>query len=1013
MKFLEYWVYRPVGSVMTALLIFLLGTVALLKTPVDLLPSLETPRITVYTYYPHATPREVEKGITEPLERTLGGVSGLRRLRSSSSEGGSYVVAEFEWGTDLEEALEDVRERVRREEENLPEEAERPLVRKFDSQAMPVMMLSYATEMNPYHAREYVDSHVVYRLERVAGVASVLAWGGGAREVLVDLDVHRMKALKISVSQVLDALREGNVSLPGGNLTRGGRSVRIRVPGKFSSPEEIGNRIVCFRGGCPVPLRSFAEVHLIPSERYYVYRVNRKNSVQLSLYKGAGENTVAVANEVYRVIEEINRELPGGKLVVLFDSSEYVRESLTNVIYAGIIGGFLALGVLYLFLHSLRATFVVGVAVPLSVAACFGLMRMWGFSLNIMSLGGLALGLGMLVDNAVVVLESIYRKRKTYSDPCRGAVEGAREVFYPVLGGTLTTGVVFLPLFFFRGMSGMLFRELGTVVVMSLFASLFVALTLVPMLSRFLVPSGDILSETSGRAEIFSRRYEKSVTFLFRHSRKGIFLFCGALGGMLCFFPLVGSELMPSTDESELRVYFSMNRGTPLEVREAVMCRMEDIMERAVPEIRVLQCAADRDAAGGVFRLRLAPRGARKRDVREIAEEVHQVLQKIPGIRGRVRVPNSILGNLLGGTGEQAVSVEVRGFDSSVARALGEEIRSRGETIPGVTDVTLPEERGVPEYRLSLDREKVASLGSDFREVTRTVRFFLAGGDAGEFYHSGDTFPLRIRGKDLVETDLSGLLSLSFATPSGKILDLANVAGVDLARAPLAISRKDRQRILTLSVAAPSRPPGDLVQDLRKVLQDLPLPEGYSLAFGDSWEEQSRSFRELYRSILLALLLVYMILACQFESLVEPFLVILSVPLGMPGVVGLLFLTDTTWNLQSLMGCLILTGISVNNSLLLVYQAGEYEQRQGFPPEEAVKKAGRERLRPILMTSFSTGIALLPLAFGWGGAMQAPLARALMGGLFSATTGTLFLLPLLYVWVRRFSKRTPERIEKK
>ncbi len=985
---------------MGALLVFLLGLTALGKTPVDLLPSLETPRITIYTSYPYATPQEVEQGITEPLEKALGGVSGLRRIRSSSSEGGSYLVGEFFWGTDIEDALEEVRDRIRQQEAFLPEDAELPLVRRYDSQAMPLVMLSYATSMDPFHAREYLDAHVIYQLERIPGVSSVFLWGEGGREVRIDLDVHRMKALSIPLSKVLGALEAENCTSSGGRLTQEGNTLGLRIPGKYASLEEILDTVVSFRRGRPITLRSFAQVVFAPSERPYFYRVNRQNSVQLTLYKGTGENSVAVAKRIRKVLEKINRELPGGELVILFDASLYIRQSLSSVVYAGVLGGLLALGVLYLFLRSFGATLVVGTAVPFSVAACFALMGIGEFSLNIMSLGGLALGLGMLVDNAVVVLENIFRKRRIYEDPARGALEGTREVFFPILGGTLTTGVVFLPLFFFRGMSGILFRELGSVVIMSLLASLLVALTLVPMLSRFFLPSFENTILSFQGMEGISRTYENLLHLVFEHPRKAGLLLLVAAGGALLLLPLMGSELLPPTDESELRIYLSMEQGTPLEVREAMMKQVEAVLEEAVPEIRIMQCAADRAADGGVFRLGLAPRKERNRGVQEIAEEVHEILRSLPGTRFRVRVPSSILGNLLGGSGEQAVSVEIRGFDPLVAGFLGKEVVRRAETIRGVTDATLPEPRGVPEYRLRVDREKASALGIEIREIARTVRFLLAGGEAGEFFRGGLSYPLQLQGENLREKGIRDLLEMPLVTSREKVLELGNLGESILARAPLSISRKDRQRVREVSVAAPSRPPGDLVKDLRRALRDLPLPEGYSLAFGGSYEEQTRSFQELYRSIGLALLLVYMILACQFESLVEPLLVITSVPLGMLGVICVLFLTDTTWNLQSLMGCLILTGIGVNNALLLVFQAGDYEKRLGFSPEEAAKKAARERLRPILMTSCSTGIALVPLAFGWGGEMQAPLARAVIGGLLSSTGITLLGIPPLYSLVR-------------
>lgn len=978
----------------------LLGMAAFLYTPVDLLPSLETPRITIYTSYPHATPREVEQGITEPLEKALAGIQGLRRISSSSSEGGSYVVGEFFWGTSMESALEEVRERVRQQQEVLPKDADPPLVRRFDSQAIPLMTLSYATSIDPYHARQYLDSHVIHQLERVPGVSSALLWGEGAREVRVDLDVYKMKDFGISVSQVVQALEEANLSSPGGRLSLGEHSVGLRIPGKYASLEQIGDTVISYRQGRTIPLRAFAGVTFVSVERPYIYRVNRNASVQITIYKGSGENTVAVADRIYDVLRRINRDLPAGELVTLFDSSRYVRESLSSVAYAGIGGGVLALGVLFLFLRSLGATLVVGAAVPFSVAACFGLMRLQGFSLNIMSLGGLALGLGMLVDNAVVVLENIYGKRKVCSDPAEAALEGTREVVFPVLGGTLTTGAVFLPLFFFQGMSGILFRELGSVVMLSLLASLVVALTLVPMLSRFFVPPLETSLVSSGEMGGIARIYEDLLSWIFQHPRKGGILFLGGAMGVLLLLPHIGSELVPPTDESELRISFSMQQGTPLETREAMMMGIEKVLEESVPEIRIMQGAADYAAEGGVFRLALAPRSERSRGVQEIAGEVHEILQKIPGIQGWVRIPSSILGNLLGGSGEQSLSVEIRGFDPQVAGVLGEEVVRQAESLRGVTDASLGEVRGFPEYHLLIDREKASSRGMHRGDIARTVRSLLAGRTAGEFFREGSFFPLRLQGEGLQDKSMKELLQLPLAVGEG-VLELGNVATSLLARGALSISRKDRQRVRYVTIAAPSRPPGDLLKDLRALLEDLPLPEGYSLSFGGAWEEQSRSFRELYRSILLALLLVYMILACQFESLLEPLLVMTSVPLSMLGVILMLFLTDTTWNLQSLMGCLVLTGVGVNNALLLVYQGGYYEKRQGFSAKEAALRAAQERLRPILMTSCSTGIALIPLAFGWGGEMQAPLARAVIGGLVTSTLVSLLGIPLLYEVLRR------------
>ena len=1023
MRIISFCVHRPIFTGMVALLILVLGGVALRGTAVDLLPEIEAPHISVSTTYEDAAPEDVEESVTRPLEQALSAISGVEEVRSTSSEGESSISLNFVWGTDLEAATSDVRDRLDRTFPRLPDDVDRPVLWKFDSAAMPVMMLAFSSEMPLVHAREYVEDTLSYRFERLPGVASVRVVGGPAREVHVDISLERIRSLGLSLSSLRSLLLQHNVNLPGGTLREGNLNVRLRIPGSFSSIEEIRDTVLFYREDAPVRLGAIAEVWETTEKRERLNRVDCREAVQLMIYKQSGGNTLAVAEAVQREMERINLDIPQGKLVILFDTSDYIRDSLRNLATAALGGGLLALIVLLFFLNSLPATLVVATAIPVSVTACFGLMYFAGFSLNIMSLGGLALGIGMLLDNSIVVLENISHRLERKVPPFQAALEGAQEVAAAVLAGTLTTVVVFLPLLFVGGMSGMLFREFALVVAFSLFCSLGVALTVIPMLSSRCVhpeeiSQGFFLFRVLGR---FSSSVLGTVGALYGKLLRGalkhrwITLGCTALlfGGALSLAPLLGTELMPATDESEVRIYFSMAPGTHVDVMERTVERIEGILQKSVPELRVLQVRTGgwNDAHEGTFRLKLVPRKERARSSQEIALALGKALRSVPGVVCRPRVSSSIMGRILGGSGENTVDIDIRGYDLEIAYALAKEIRRRGEVLPGVTDVELSREESLPEYSVVVDRQKAGSLGFSVEDVAEALRILIAGKVAGTYSVKGNEYDILVQGQNAENYSLEELLDFPLRNAEGVSVKLGNLAYLKTSWGPVSIERKDRERVLTVSVAAPERPQGDLVAELRQTLGEIPLPEGFALQFSGGYEKQQESFRELIFSFLLALLLVYMVMACQFESLKDPLVVMFSVPLGAIGVIPMLFFTNTTMNLQSFIGCIMLAGIVVNNAILLVDQANRLQRDEGMTPLEAARESGIRRLRPILMTALTTCLGLLPLALalGDGGEAQAPMARAVIGGLGSATLITLIFIPTLYSLVEEWHGRKKNR----
>ena len=862
------------------------------------------------------------------------------------------------------------------------------------------------------------------------GVAQVDVWGGFNREVRIGLDPDRIKAVGLAMDQVIQAVEDANLDLPAGKIEQGRYEVMLRAPAEFTSLDQIRSTVIVRRDGAVITLGQIAEVKDTYEKLTRIVRVNGGRGLRVAIRKQANANTVEVSKRVLAEIEAANQAYPQIHIVPVTNQGNFIERSIANVARSVLYGGGLAIAVLLFFLRNIRSTLVISLSIPISVVTTFALIFLGGFTLNLMTLGGLALGVGMMVDSSIVVLENIFRRCSEQGETPEGAaVAGAREVGPAIIASTITTLVIFLPLVFVRGVTGILFKELAYVIIFALLCSLALALSLVPMLaSRLLTVNGACVTESdvSGHrwvatadrmALALQNTYLKILRLALDHRLATVLASAGVLALSLLLLPLIGSEFLPPSDEGEVQVNGKMVIGTRLDLVDQQTHIMEKIIEPAVPEsvASVVSVGAYgwRPDAGseGAINLSLVPVAQRKRSNVEIAQELRRQLEgRVPGMEIRVRAPQGqfILERILGG--EEGLTVEIRGHDLATLDALAAQAAASIVTVPGITDVETSLEAGIPQQEIRVNRDKISDLGLSVRNVTQLLQTAVAGSKAGEYRTEGNSYRILVQLKDAEKRSLNEILDLTLTTASGEKVALRNLVSTEESRGPVLIERKDQQRIVTVSANVAGRDEGSVARDVQKLLDLIPRSVGYDLTVAGTFEEQRKASRELVVSLLLALVLVYMVLACQYESLRDPLVVMFSVPLAAIGVLVTLFVTRTTLNVQSYIGCIMLGGIVVNNAILLVDQTGRL-LKDGMPTREALVEAGRRRLRPILITTLTTILGLMPLALGIGeGAdAQAPLARAVVGGLTASTLITLVLIPTVYTLFHPERKATQKR----
>ena len=1013
----RFSVQRPIFTTMATLILVVLGAVSLSRLQIDMLPNIELPTLTIRANYEGASPEVMERLVTQIIEEIVATVPGVEEISSTSSEGQSRIRVSFAWGTPIDTAAIDVQGKIEDEINELPEDIARPRIRKFDIASFPVVLLGISSGLDPVELTELIEVQIRYRFARIPGVAQVDIWGGFNREVRIALDPDRIKAVGLPLDRVIDAIGDANLDLPAGKIEEGRYEVTLRAPAEFINLDQIRDTVISRRDGAVVTLGQIAEVKDTYEKLTRIVRVNGGRGLRVAIRKQANANTVDVSRRILAEIAAINRAFPQIAVVPVINQGNFIERSIANVARSVLYGGGLAIVVLLFFLRNIRSTLIISLSIPICIVTTFALIFFGGFTLNLMTLGGLALGVGMMVDNSIVVLENIFRRRmENREGPATAAVEGAREVGPAIVASTITTLAIFLPLNFVRGVSGVLFKELAYVVIFSLVCSLAVALTLVPMLASRLLTAGRQGPEAPGRPArrwaVATRaafvRLEAAYLDLLRaalaHRLITVMAAAAVLGASLLLLPFIGSEFLPPSDEGEVRVTGKMEIGTRLDLVDEQTRIMERIVQPAVPEavasVVSVGAAGWRADAGseGEIRLSLLPAARRERSNMQIAQDLRRRLAgRVPGMEIRTRAPQGqfLLDRLLGG--DEGLTVEIRGPELATLDALADRVARSMADVPGITDVQRSIEAGIPQREIRVNREKVADLGLSVRDVTELLQTAVAGATAGEYRTGGNAYRIWVQLKDAEKRSMNEILDLTLTTASGEMVALRNVVATETSRGPVLIDRKDQQRRETVQANVAGRDLGSVARDVQTRLNRIARPVGYDLAVTGNYEEQQKAFRELVVSLVLALILVYMVLACQYESLRDPLVVMFSVPLAAVGVLVSLFATDTTLNVQSYIGCIMLGGIAVNNAILLVDQAGRLIG-DGMGTRDALVEAGRRRLRPILMTTLTTILGLLPLALGIGeGAeAQAPLARAVVGGLTTSTLITLVLIPAVY-----------------
>jgi len=1019
MKLAQLSVNRPITTLMIFIAMVVLGLVSMSMLGLDLMPELEIPAVSVMTAYQGAGPEEVETLITEPMEDTLSTISGVDEVISISKEGMSAVTLRFNWGEKIDEHVNDVREKIDLIRERLPEEAENPLIFKFDLSMIPIAIIAFTAEDSYADLRDIVDDEIVDPLKRVRGVASVTVRSPLLRQIRVDIDRDKLAALNLSVTEVNLALAAQNISTPGGNIKTGYKDYLLRTPEEFSSLQEVAEVVVARRNGIPIKLKDVAEVRDFFRERTIGVRMNGQKAMAIFIQKQSGENTVDVAQAVREKLDEIKKNLPPDvKPKMVMDNSEFILASvatLRNTVFWAVFFVFI---VLLFFLRDFRAAIIVAVAIPTSLIITFLLMYLAGYTINTDSLASLAIAVGLVVDNAIVVVDNINRHRHKGERPKEGAVFGANEVGVAVIASTLTTISIFAPVIFVGGIAAVLFGPFAAIVTMALVASLFTALMLVPMLCSRLLrvhnpdSSRSILDFFYRFGEkVFTKMEQLYVKFLkwSLNNRKTVFVSCIVLLvwsiGLVGF---IGTEFFPEQDQNRVSVEYELPIGTRYERTGVVAEQLQTITENNVPERRDSfirwgvygsggggHFASEEESYKGILFISLKPKRQRDASPRELIKRLRKITDKVPGATVRYSAEDPLMGLMFGSGGQLAV--ELYGHDMDEASVYAESVKSAMATVEGVEDVQISRKEEKPEVKVVIDREKASNLGLDARTIGKQVETFFAGSTATRYREGGDEYDVEVRLQPKDRDRIEDLRDVPISMPGGGQVSLANIAEIQQGLGPTKIERKDQARYITVSAEISGRDLGSVAKDVRKALDKIPAPPGFSYKIAGAEEEKQEAFRLLVIAVGLGMVLVYMVMASQFESFRDPFIIFFSIPFGIVGVIIALALAGQAMSVVSFLALIMLVGIVVNDGIVLISYLNIL-RRRGLDVYSAIIEGGRSRLRPVVCTSCTTMLALTPLALskGEGSEIWVPFAVTIIGGLFVGTVITLVLMPTLY-----------------
>jgi len=1019
-------VKRPVTTILIFVILMVIGLYSLIRLPVDLYPEIELPFVTVMTTYPGASASDIESNITRPLEDVLNSVSNLKDLTSTSSDGLSVIFLNFEYGSNLDEAINDIRSNLNFVTRMLPEEAEDPTIIKFNSSMMPIIF--YAITANESYAglEKILDEKIVNPLNRIEGVGNVSLSGVPGRRIYVDIDPRKLEAYNLTIEQIGGVLRAENLNLPAGYLEMGQTAYPLRIQGEFPESDILKNIVVSSYNGNTVYLKDIAEVRDTLRESKLDTKINGKKGMGLFVQKQSGGNTVKVTREIEEMLEELKKDLPPDvKVELLFSSASFIKDSINNLtetlMYAGI---FVILVVLF-FLGRWRATFIVILTIPVSLVVAFIYLFISDASINIISLVSLSIAIGMVVDDAIVVLENITKHIERGSRPREAAIYATNEVWLAVIVTTLTVVAVFFPLTFVEGLTGVLFKQLGLSVTVTIITSSVAALTLTPTLSALMLKyrpikkDAPLLSYDGSIRKFLDRMdlfYEKTLRWALRHKTVVSISATVVFVLSMFLFMAIDTEFFPQADESAVYATIELQTGSRVDNTIRIANTLDSLVRANYPEIKIISTTSGYDDQGGwesmfnaggthtiQYTFSLVPIDERKRTVWDFAEAMRADFGKYPEI---INLQVTTTQNM-GSFGGNAVDVEVYGYDIAATNIVATQLAEKIKNIQGTKDISISRDKSKPELQIKFDQEKMSANGLNTAMVAAAVKNRVDGMIATRLRQAGDEYDILVRFKKSSRSTITDIENFAISNAMGQMIRLGEIARIKEYWSPPSIERKRKERVVRVSFTPFQRSLTEIQIDIQKAIDETPKPAGVMVQISGAIKEQMEAFMDIALLIVISLVLVYLVMASQFESLKMPLIIMFSIPFAFTGVAIALFITGTTLSVISGIGAVLLIGIVVKNAIVLVDFINLTRDR-GNELYEAIAISGRSRLRPVLMTSATTILGMFPLALstGSGSELWKPMGIAVIGGLIFSTMVTLVIVPVVYaIFVKRGERR--------
>ena len=1033
MKIYESAVRKPISTVLLFVGVMVFGLFSLSRLSVDQYPEIEIPQISVITMYPGANAADIETNITRVLEDNLNTVNNLKKLTSKSQDNVSMITVEFEYGSDLNEGANEIRDVVSRVQSMLPDEVDYPTIFKFSTSMMPIMMLAVTAEESYPALSKILDDKLVNVLNRVDGVGAVSVIGAPEREVQVNVDPTKLDAYGLTVEQLGQIIAAENVNIPSGTIDIGNNTFNVKADGEFDLSDELRRVVVSNAGGRTVMLTDVAEIRDTLEKATMDERVNGQRGVRVMFQKQSGANTVNIVHEIQRRLPAIEQSLPRDvKMELIFEGSQEITDAIDSLSETVLYAFLFVVLVVMIFLGRWRATLIICMTIPVSLICSFIYLFATGSTLNIISLSSLSIAIGMVVDDAIVVLENITTHIERGSSPKEAAIYATNEVWLSVIATTLVVVAVFMPLTMVPGMAGILFRELGWIVSIVVCVSTTAAITLTPMMSAYLLRREGGVHDYRGLGVIYKpvdralawldTAYARSLGWVVGHRRISVFSMMGLFVLSLGLITQVPTEFFPPSDNSRIAATVRLEQNLSVEYTARIARQIDSILYAEFPEVRLVSASAGANSSDNAFaamqttgshiinyNIRLAEVETRDRSIYTISDLLRRKLDRIPEIREYTVTPGGQMGNM---SGSSTVDIKVFGHDMELTNAIATNLRDRMAQLEGTRDVRLSREDLRPEYNVVFDRDRLSYYGMNSATASQAVRNRIDGLVASKYREDGDEYDIVVRYAEPFRTRVEDIENITLHNAQGRPVKLREVGRVQEEFAAPEIQRENRQRVITVeSSLGAGVALGDVVAEAQRLIDDYPLPDGVDLELGGTVEDQGDAFSDLGMLFVLIILLVYIVMATQFESLKFPFIIMFTIPFACTGVFLALWMTSTPLSLIALIGAIMLVGIVTKNGIVMVDYMNLLIER-GAEVSEAVVAGGKSRLRPVLMTSFTTILGMLPLAIGTGAGSETwqPMGIAVIGGLTFSTILTLFIVPALYsILVNRSQRKAREK----